>query len=127
MKKLTSAEEEVMQLLWAKSGAFVKELLDAFPEPKPAYNTVSTIVRILVDKGFVGVEVHGKSHKYLPLVSKEAYAESSLDNLVEGYFGNSLRQMLSFFVQKKDVSLSDLEELMRELPSSNEDKKGDKK
>jgi len=84
MKELTRAEEEVMQILWKEKKAFVKEILDRFPEPRPAYNTVSTIVRILEKKGFVSHDEFGKSHRYFPLIMKEDYREMRLTDLMKG-------------------------------------------
>ena len=88
MKELTKAEEQVMQILWEEKKAFVKEILSHFPEPRPAYNTVSTIVRILEKKGFVSHEEFGKSHRYYPLVQKEEYRDERFSDLMKGYFNN---------------------------------------
>ena len=107
MKQLTKAEEEVMQLLWQLKKANVASLLDELPEPKPAYNTVSTIVRILEDKGFVSHEKVGKGHVYFPLVKKEEYSNQRINTLVDGYFQGSFKSMVSFFVKKNDVDLKD--------------------
>ena len=86
MKELTKAEEQVMQLLWKKEKAFVKELIEQMPDPKPAYNTVSTIVRILEKKGFVAYEAFGKTHRYFPLISKKEYTRKYMKNFMKGYF-----------------------------------------
>lgn len=115
MKELTKAEEEIMQVLWNLESAFVKEILEELPEPKPAYNTVSTIVRILQEKGFVGHEAFGKSHKYHPLVSKEAYTKTFMKGFVKKYFSGSYQQMVSFFTQEENLSLNELEQLINEL------------
>ena len=115
MKELTRAEEEIMQVLWELESAFVKDIIDQLPEPKPAYNTVSTIVRILQDKGFVDHETHGKSHKYHPLMSKEEYTRSLMKGVVGRYFSGSYRQMVSFFTKEDNLSLQDLEQLLKEL------------
>ncbi|NDV43158.1 BlaI/MecI/CopY family transcriptional regulator [Flagellimonas sediminis] len=112
MKQLTKAEEEVMQLLWTLQKANVASLLDELPEPKPAYNTVSTIIRILEDKGFVSHEKVGKGHVYFPLVKKEEYSNQRLNTLVDGYFQGSFKSMVSFFMKKNDISLKELEEIM---------------
>ncbi len=117
MKELTKAEEEIMQVLWRLDSAFVKDIITEFPEPKPAYNTVSTIVRILKKKGFVGHEAHGQSHKYHPLVTKEAYTKSFMKGFVKKYFSGSYQQMVSFFTKEDNLSLSELEELIQELKS----------
>ena len=111
MKQLTKAEEEVMQHLWKLEKAFVKEIIAEMPEPKPAYNTVSTIVRILEQKEFVSYEAFGKSHRYYPLVSKEAYSKFTLKDMVQNYFGGSFKQLVSFFTKEEQLSVKDIEEL----------------
>ena len=115
MKELTRAEEQVMQILWNEGKAFVKELLPYFPEPKPAYNTVSTIIRILEKKGFVGHEEFGKSHRYFPLVEKDQYRDERFSNLMQGYFNNSMKQVLSHFSHNKNMDLKEADELIRLL------------
>ncbi|WP_299778098.1 BlaI/MecI/CopY family transcriptional regulator [uncultured Formosa sp.] len=115
MKALTKAEEEIMQVLWQLTNANVKAIIDKLPEPKPAYNTVSTIVRILESKGFVDYEKQGKGHIYFPLVSKQDYSNQSLNTLVDNYFQGSFKSLVSFFVKKNDVSLNDLEAMMKEI------------
>lgn len=112
IKDLTKAEEEVMQILWKLKKAFVKEILAEMPTPKPAYNTVSTIVRILEQKGLVGYNAFGKSHQYYPLTSKAAYSEYKMKRLMSNYFKGSLSNMVSFFVEKNDLSTSELDELL---------------
>lgn len=119
-KELTKAEEQVMQVLWDLENGFVKDILENLPAPKPAYNTVSTIVRILESKDFVGYEAFGKSHRYFPKISKEAYAQQITDRLVKSYFGGSIEKMLSFFVEKKNMSISDLDELLNNLKKEKE-------
>ncbi|SNZ01248.1 BlaI/MecI/CopY family transcriptional regulator [Flagellimonas pacifica] len=115
MKQLTKAEEEVMQLLWYLEKANVAAILQELPKPKPAYNTVSTIVRILEDKGFVDHEKVGKGHVYFPLVKKEEYSNQSISKLVDGYFQGSFKSMVSFFMKKNDISLNELEEIMQKI------------
>ena len=115
MKELTKAEEEIMQVLWQLNNAFVKDIISQLPEPKPAYNTVSTIVRILQQKGFVGHEPKGKSHQYHPLISKDAYTKSFMKGFVKKYFSGSYQQMVSFFTREEDLSLQELEQLLKEL------------
>lgn len=115
MKELTRAEEEIMQVLWQLESAFVKDVIEELPEPKPAYNTVSTIVRILEQKGFVGHEAQGKSHKYHPVISKEDYTKTFMKGFVSRYFSGSYQQMVSFFTKEDKLSVQELEELMNEL------------
>ena len=124
MKQLTKAEEEIMQALWQLKKANVKAIIDVLPTPKPAYNTVSTIVRILESKGFVDYEKQGKGHLYFPLVAKESYSNQSINKLVDNYFQGSFKSMVSFFVQKNDVDVKDIETLLNEInkPSSKQDK-----
>lgn len=115
MKILTKAEEEIMQVIWDLKAAFVKEIIAKMPDPKPAYNTVSTFVRILQQKGFLDHETHGKSHKYFPIISKEAYTKTFMKGLVQNYFGGSYKQVVSFFAAEENLSLKDLEQLIKEL------------
>lgn len=121
MKYLTKAEEEVMQHLWKLEKAFVKEIIAEMSEPKPAYNTVSTIVRILEQKGFVSYESFGKSHRYFPLVSKEDYSKYTLKDMVKNYFEGSFKQLVSFFAKEEQLSVKDIEEI-KALINKNEDK-----
>jgi len=111
MKELTKAEEEIMQVLWVIEKGFIKDILERIPSPKPAYNTVSTIVRILEKKGFVGHKAYGKTHEYIPLVSKESYSQRLVKSVVKNYFSNSYRQMVSFFAGTEKLSLVELEEI----------------
>jgi len=113
MRDLTRAEEEVMQVLWKIEKGFVKEILEHFDEPRPAYNTVSTIVRILQDKGFVEHKAYGRTHEYFPLISKDEYSKSHLGNFVNDYFSNSYGQMVSFFAKEKKISVREMEEIMK--------------
>jgi len=113
MRELTRAEEEVMQVLWKLKKGFVKDILEHFDDPKPAYNTVSTIVRILQDKGFVGHTAYGRTHEYFPLVTKEEYSKSHLNSFVNDYFSNSFGKMVSFFARENKISLREMEEIMR--------------
>ena len=115
MKQLTKAEEEIMQVLWRLQKANVKQVIDELPEPKPAYNTVSTIVRILESKGFVDYEKQGKGHLYFPLVPKTDYSNQSINMLVDNYFQGSFKSMVSFFVKKNDLNLKDLEAVLKEI------------
>jgi BlaI family penicillinase repressor len=114
MKELTKAEEQIMQELWILEKAFVKEIVDKLPDPKPAYNTVSTIIRILEKKGFVDHYAYGKTHQYFPLVSKTDYTKSYFRNFLNGYFSNSFQEMVSFFAKEDKMSLSQLEEIIKE-------------
>ncbi|MEX0811868.1 MAG: BlaI/MecI/CopY family transcriptional regulator [Chitinophagales bacterium] len=115
MKPLTKAEEEIMQVLWKLEKGFVKEIIDELPKPKPAYNTVSTIVRILEKKGFVDHEAFGKSYRYYPLISKSSYSNDSIKSLMQNYFGGSFEELVSFFVKKNDIDIAEAEKLIEEI------------
>jgi len=123
MKELTKAEEQVMQELWALEKAFVKDIVDRLPDPKPAYNTVSTIIRILERKGFVDHFAYGKTHQYFPLTSKAEYTKSYFKNFLNGYFSNSFQDMVSFFAKEDKMSLSDLEDMVKEVGKDLEQEK----
>jgi BlaI family transcriptional regulator, penicillinase repressor len=111
MKELTRAEEQIMQVLWQIGKGFVNDILEHLPEPKPAYTTVSTIIRILDKKGFVSYKAYGKTHEYFPLVSKKQYARSRITNLLGNYFGNSVPSLASFLTNEENLSLEELEEM----------------
>lgn len=113
IKDLTKAEEQIMQVLWQLEKAFVKEVIDELPLPKPAYNTVSTIIRILETKGFIGHEAFGKAHQYYPLVSREEYKRHATEKLLGNYFENSVESMFSFFVKEEKLDLSDVDEILK--------------
>lgn len=115
IKTLTKAEEQVMQVLWRLEKAYLKDMVDAMPEPKPHSNTISTVIKILIDKGFIDHKVHGRVHCYFPKVSKEAYSGSTIKNIVDGYFEGSFADVVSFMVQQKDLKVADLELLLQEM------------
>ncbi len=115
MKQLTKAEEDIMQILWQLKKANVKNIVDEFPKPKPAYNTVSTIVRILESKGFVDYKKQGKGHIYFPLVQQQEYSNQSINKLVDNYFQGSFKSMVSFFMKENDISLKELESVLKEI------------
>jgi predicted transcriptional regulator len=117
MRELTRAEEQVMQVLWKIKKGFVKDILEYFEDPKPAYNTVSTIVRILQDKGFVHHKAYGRTHEYFPVVTKDEYSRSHLSDFVNDYFSNSFGKMVSFFAKEKHISVKEMEEIMRIMES----------
>ena len=113
MTTLTKAEEQVMQILWEEKEAFVKDLLEHFPDPKPAYNTVSTIIRILEKKGFVDHKSFGKSHQYYPLMSREQYRNDRFSNLMKNYFNNSMKQVLSHFGNSGSLDMKEADEIIQ--------------
>ena len=115
IKTLTKAEEQVMQVLWKLEKAYLKDILDAMPEPKPHSNTVSTVIKILIEKGYVDHEVHGRVHCFFPIVSKEEYSGYSIRSIVEGYFEGSFADVVSFMIQQKELKVADLELLLKEM------------
>jgi BlaI family penicillinase repressor len=110
--ELTRAEEEIMQILWDIEKGFVKNIVERFPDPKPAYNTVSTIVRILENKGFIGHKAYGKTHEYYPLIAKDEYRRQFLNTMLTNYFGGSFRQLASFFIKHEKLDIREMEELL---------------
>ncbi|OQB60819.1 MAG: Penicillinase repressor [Bacteroidetes bacterium ADurb.Bin145] len=123
--RLTKAEEQIMQILWDMEEGLVKDIRNRFSDPKPARNTVSTVVRVLERKGFVGHRAYSNVHIYYPLVSKSEYSKHQLFGLMENYFNNSFPALASFFAREKDMSIKDLEELMED--TKNEMKKSKRK
>jgi BlaI family transcriptional regulator, penicillinase repressor len=112
--QLTKAEEQVMQILWDLNEGLVKDIRDNFNEPKPARNTVSTVVRVLEKKGYIGHKAYSNVHLYYPLISKSDYSKSQLFGLMEGYFNNSFPAMASFFAREKDLTLRELDDLLED-------------
>jgi predicted transcriptional regulator len=123
MKELTRAEEQIMQILWDLEKGFVKDVLEKFPEPKPAYNTVSTICRILVKKGFLDHRAYGNSHQYYPVIGREEYTKYYLNNFVGSYFGNSIEQLVSFFSKQNKVDIREAERIIELMKDIKEEKK----
>jgi BlaI family transcriptional regulator, penicillinase repressor len=112
--QLTKAEEQIMQILWDMGEGIVRDIRDEFPEPRPARNTVSTVIRILERKGYAGHRSYGNFHVYYPLVSKEEYSRNQLFGLMESYFNNSFPAMATFFAREKDLSMKELDRLLEE-------------
>jgi len=113
MKKLTRKEEEVMKILWKLEKAFVKDIVDQYDDPKPHYNTVSSLVRLLQDKGIVGFTQYGNTYEYFPLMTKEEYRKTFMKQVVNDYFDNSYKSAVAFFVKEKGLSPAELEELIK--------------
>ena len=114
MEELTKTEEKIMQVLWALKSAFVKDIIEQMPdEPKPPYNTISSVVRLLETKGYIGHKAYGKTHEYFPLISKAAYRKHSLTKLVANYFDGSAQSLLSFMVKEETLSDKDIEEIQK--------------
>lgn len=123
IKQLTRAEEQVMQVLWDLKKAYIKNILDKLSEPKPAYNTVSTIVRILEKKGVIGYNAIGKAHEYYPLISKKEYRKNYFKGFLSNYFGNSYMALTSFFAKEQNLSLQELESIKKLIDEQIEQKK----
>ena len=115
MTTLTKAEEKIMKILWDIEKGFIKDILEQYPDPKPPYNSVSTIVRVLVQKEIVGYTAYGNSHQYHPLITKEEYRKSQLSRLVSDYYNNSLKQVVNFFSESKKLDDKEVDEVMRML------------
>ena len=114
-KELTKAELQIMQVLWQKENAFVNEILQELEEPRPAYNTVSTVLRVLQNKGFVAYRSFGKNYQYYPLVSKESYTNRFMNRVVDNFFSGSVKAMVSFFTKKEQMSVQEIDELIEML------------
>lgn len=123
MTRLTRAEEQLMQVLWKLESAFVKDVISELPSPKPAYNTVSTIIRILEKKGFVAYKPHGKSHEYYAIISKSEYRKIQFGGFVRNYFEDSYKSLASFFTKEEDLSLEELVEIQNLIEQEIEKKK----
>ena len=115
MKTLTKAEEQIMHILWGLEKAVVWDILEKLPDPKPAYNTISTVVRVLEKKGFVDHKSYGTTYEYFPIISKEEYTQAYFGDFMKKYFNNSFPKMASFFAEENDLSLQELEEIMIEI------------
>lgn len=114
-KQLTKAEEQIMQVIWKLDKAFLREIIEAFPSPKPHNNTVATIIKILVEKEFVGVQTFGRMHQYYPLVAKDTYSKGTLKSFVKGYFDGNYSNAVSFMVKENGLSIEELELLLKQL------------
>lgn len=122
MKELTKAEERIMQLLWKLEKAFTREIVDEFENNKPSYTTVATVLTVLEQKGFVANEKLGNSKRYHPLITKEQYSDFALNNVVGKYFEGSLSKLVSFFTEKKDMDLDELNEIMEIIEKNKKEK-----
>ncbi|QKJ30536.1 BlaI/MecI/CopY family transcriptional regulator [Mucilaginibacter mali] len=113
IKELTKAEEQVMQILWQLGEAIVKDILEKMPDPRPAYNTVSTVVRVLEGKGFIDHKAYGNSHVYFATISEAEYKKFTFDKMMSSYFSNSYKSLVSFLVQEKNLSAEELDEISK--------------
>ncbi|MBN2348376.1 MAG: BlaI/MecI/CopY family transcriptional regulator [Bacteroidales bacterium] len=115
MKEITKAQEDILKALWEINDGAVSDVLEFLPEPKPAYNTVATVIKVLEKKGYVSHKTYGKTHVYFPVVTKKDYSQHILKDALKGLFNGSVNQMVSYFVKNKEVSLNELEELKEML------------
>ena len=119
MKKLTKKEEEIMNLFWDKGAMFVKELLELYAEPKPHFNTLSTMVRTLETNGYVAHKAYGNSYQYYPVVTREEYAGSSFKGIISSYFNNSYLSAVSALVKEEKITVDELKELIEQIEKGN--------
>ena len=122
MKTLTKAEEQVMQVLWKLGDAFLREMVEAMPNPRPHQNTVATLLKILVEKEFVSITVLGRQHQYSALISKEEYSRKTMKQIVKGYFEGSFSNVVSFMVKDNNISVEELENLLQQIKKNNSKK-----
>ena len=122
MITLTRAEERIMQILWDIDKGFVNDIIEKFPEPKPPYNTVSTIVRVLVKKEIISFNKYGNTYQYYPLISREAYSSNQMNRLVSDYFNNSFKKVVNFFSEKKNLDINEVDEVLKMLEEIKEKK-----
>lgn len=123
MASLTKAEERIMQILWDLEKGFIKDIQEQFPDPRPPYNTISTIVRVLVKKEIVSYKSYGGSHQYYPLITREEYRNDQMGKLMKNYFDNSLKEVVNFFSEKKDLDVDELDEALEMLREIKKKKK----
>jgi BlaI family transcriptional regulator, penicillinase repressor len=122
VKTLTKAEEQVMQVLWKLGKGFLKEIIESTPDPKPHSNTIATILKILVEKGFVEYSVHGRNNLYKPMISQTEYGKKSINQLIKGYFDGSPARLVSQFISDHKLSESELEALLQQIHSAKNNK-----
>ena len=119
MKKLTKREEEIMNYLWENGASFVKEIQNSFPEPKPHYNTVSTIVRMLEERGCIDHESFGHTHRYFAAISKDDYGRNAIKNYVKNYFDDSYKDVVSMFIKENDIDIDEIKEMLEKIKKGN--------
>jgi BlaI family transcriptional regulator, penicillinase repressor len=119
MEKLTNKEEEIMRVLWQLKKAFVKEVVRELPNPKPHYNTISTIIRNMEEKGFVSHDTFGKTHLYYPTITKETYRKKYMQKTIQNYFENSYKNVVSFFAKEEKISVDELKEIISIIEKKN--------
>ncbi|MFC2098095.1 BlaI/MecI/CopY family transcriptional regulator [Bacteroidota bacterium] len=120
MEKLTNKEEQAMRVLWDCKRGFVKDLLDKFPEPKPHYNTLSSLIRLLEEKGYVSHKAYGNTHEYFPVITKEDYQREYMSEIVDSYFGKSYKNAVTFFAREQNISIDELKEIINMIEKGKE-------
>lgn len=125
MKRLTKREEEIMNILWEKGAMFVKELIPFLPEPKPHYNTISTIVRGLEEKGFIDHEQFGNTHRYFASISKDDYSKGTLKDFISKYFNRSYSSVVSMFVEEEEISTDEIKALIKKVENGSKNENND--
>jgi len=125
MKELTKAEEQVMHHIWSLKKSFLKDIVEAFPEPRPAYTTISTVIRVLVRKGIVGYKTYGKVHEYFPKITRQSYFRGHVKSLINNHFDGSVVSFASFFTGDETMDLGELEEIKQLIDQKIETLKGD--
>ena len=123
IKELTKAEEQIMQILWQLKEAIVKDILDKIPEPRPAYNTVSTVVRVLEGKGFIDHKAYGNSHVYFPAITEAEYKKFTFDKMMKNYFNDSYKSLVSFMADERKLDINELDELTKLIDNLKNKKK----
>lgn len=123
MQELTKAEEKVMRIIWRLEKALARDVLNEFEEPKPSYTTVSTVIRVLEKKGFVNHKAYGTTYEYFPIIPEEDYSKFALKRVMNNYFEGSLQKLVSFFTKKEDISINELDEIVKVIEHSKKDKK----
>jgi predicted transcriptional regulator len=124
MKHLTNREEEIMNIFWQKGSLYVKEVIDELPDPKPHYNTISTIVRGLEEKGFLGHEQFGNTHRYHAIISKDEFSRNTIKKIVGKYFNKSYSSVVSMFVEEENITTEEIKELIRQVESRKKNQNG---
>lgn len=124
--ELTKAEEQIMQILWKLGKGFVNDIIAELPDPRPAYTTVSTIIRILEKKGFASHKAYGNTHEYYPVISREEYTSEYMKGFLKNYFSSSFKDMVSFFSRNENVDIKEMEEIMKLLKAEIKNRKGGK-
>jgi len=119
MDKLTNKEEEILHALWKLNKAFVKDIIKTLPDPKPHYNTISTIIRNMEDKGYIKHTVYGKTHQYYPAITKEEYRKNYMSKTITNYFENSYKDAVSFFAKEEKISIDELKEIISLIENEN--------